>query len=38
VFAGIVILAMFVLLIDRMLDLAEHRLITWRPRGGEASG
>ncbi|MBB3276845.1 MULTISPECIES: ABC transporter permease [Pseudoxanthomonas] len=31
VFAGIVILAMFVLVIDRILDVAENRLITWRP-------
>jgi NitT/TauT family transport system permease protein len=32
VFAGIIILAAFVLLIDRVLDVAEKRLITWRPQ------
>lgn len=32
VFAGIIILAVFVLFIDRLLDVAENRLITWRPR------
>lgn len=32
VFAGIIILAAFVLLIDRALDVAEKRLITWRPQ------
>lgn len=37
VFAGIVVLAMFVLLIDQVLDIAEHRLITWRPRGAEGT-
>jgi len=31
VFAGITILAGFVLLIDALLDVAESRLITWRP-------
>lgn len=35
VFAGIIILAVFVLLIDRLLDVAENKLITWRP-GAEA--
>lgn len=31
VFAGIVVLSVFVLLLDRILDWAEKRLITWRP-------
>jgi NitT/TauT family transport system permease protein len=32
VFAGIVVLAAFVLLIDRLLDILEHRMIAWRPQ------
>lgn len=32
VFAGIVILAAFVLVIDVVLDFVEKRLITWRPK------
>ncbi|MCZ7937971.1 ABC transporter permease [Agrobacterium salinitolerans] len=35
VFAGIIILAVFVLAIDLILDFAEKRLITWRPNAGE---
>ncbi|SDA92672.1 ABC transporter permease [Sinorhizobium sp. NFACC03] len=35
VFAGIIILAVFVLIIDLLLDVAERRLITWRPKVGE---
>ncbi|WP_102957570.1 ABC transporter permease [Mangrovicella endophytica] len=35
VFAGIIILAVFVLVIDLVLDLVERKLITWRPRNGE---
>ncbi len=31
VFAGIVVLSVFVLLLDRILDWTEKRLITWRP-------
>ena len=31
VFAGIILLAAFVLIIDAVLDVAENRLITWRP-------
>ncbi|MCD9032928.1 ABC transporter permease [Luteimonas sp. Y-2-2-4F] len=31
VFAGIILLAAFVLIIDAALDVVEHRLITWRP-------
>lgn len=30
-FAGIVILAVFVLIVDRLLDLLESSVITWRP-------
>ncbi|HYD66556.1 ABC transporter permease [Azospirillum sp.] len=32
VFAGIVVLAGFVLVLDKMLTVVEHRLIVWRPR------
>ena len=35
VFAGIIILAVFVLIIDLILDVAEKKLITWRPNAGE---
>lgn len=35
VFAGIIILAMFVLIIDTVLDFAESRLIKWRPNVAE---
>ncbi|TWB13260.1 NitT/TauT family transport system permease protein [Rhizobium sp. ERR 922] len=35
VFAGIFILAVFVLLIDLVLDFVEARLIKWRPRAAE---
>ncbi|UXN66032.1 hypothetical protein N8E89_22615 (plasmid) [Phyllobacterium sp. A18/5-2] len=35
VFAGIIILAVFVLLIDRVLDVVEGRLIKWRPKASE---
>ncbi|MCZ4088997.1 ABC transporter permease [Sinorhizobium psoraleae] len=35
VFAGIIILAMFVLIIDSLLDVVENRLIKWRPSAGE---
>jgi len=31
VFAGIIVLAGFVLIIDALLDIVENRLITWRP-------
>ena len=31
VFAGIIILAAFVLVIDALLDVVENKLITWRP-------
>ncbi len=37
VFAGILILAIFVLIIDSILDLVETRLIKWRPNAGERS-
>ncbi|NTG76742.1 ABC transporter permease [Agrobacterium rhizogenes] len=35
VFAGIMILAVFVLIIDLILDAIERKLITWRPNAGE---
>ncbi|MCS4244934.1 NitT/TauT family transport system permease protein [Rhizobium sp. BIGb0125] len=35
VFAGILILAIFVLIIDSILDVVEKRLIKWRPGGNE---
>lgn len=35
VFAGIIILAIFVLVVDLILDVAERKLITWRPNAGE---
>ncbi|MFK0332849.1 ABC transporter permease [Rhizobium sp. NPDC090275] len=35
VFAGILILAIFVLIIDSILDVIEKRLIKWRPGGNE---
>ncbi|MCA1366699.1 ABC transporter permease [Bradyrhizobium sp. BRP14] len=35
VFAGILILAIFVLIIDSVLDVAEKRLIKWRPSASE---
>jgi NitT/TauT family transport system permease protein len=35
VFAGIIILAIFVLVIDLVLDFVEKKLITWRPNAGE---
>ncbi|RWL01312.1 MAG: ABC transporter permease, partial [Mesorhizobium sp.] len=34
--AGITILAMFVLIIDRILDIAEARLIKWSPHSTES--
>src|SRR5262249_38987744 len=34
VFAGMVILAAFVLMIDAGVSLAERRLLVWRPAGG----
>lgn len=37
VFAGIIILAIFVLIIDQILDIAENRLITWRPDNGRSA-
>lgn len=35
VFAGILILAIFVLIIDSILDIAEKRLIKWRTSATE---
>ncbi|MFQ6309246.1 ABC transporter permease [Lysobacter capsici] len=37
VFAGIAILAVFVLIIDAFLDIAENRLIAWRPNAARES-
>src|SRR5690242_6949062 len=38
VFAGMIVLAMFVLLIDWLVSLVEHRLLSWRPQVGENKG
>jgi NitT/TauT family transport system permease protein len=35
VFAGIVVLTVFALLLDWVVTLAERRLLVWQPRGGE---
>src|ERR1051325_7608471 len=35
VFAGIVVLTVFALVLDWVVTLAEHRLLVWQPRGGE---
>ena len=35
VFAGIVLLTVFALLLDRMVGIAEERLMVWQPRSGE---
>jgi len=35
VFAGIVVLTIFALLLDWAVTLAERRLLVWQPRGGE---
>src|SRR6476646_8760394 len=35
VFAGIVVLTAFALLLDWVVTLAERRLLVWQPRGGE---
>lgn len=35
VFAGIVVLTAFALLLDWLVTLAERRLLVWQPRGGE---
>lgn len=37
VFAGIIILAAFVLVIDALLDVVENRLITWRPNAQQSA-
>lgn len=37
VFAGIIVLGIFVLIIDRILDIAENRLIKWRPSANQAA-
>jgi len=36
VFAGIIILAVSVLIIDRILDIAEARLIKWSPHSTQS--
>jgi len=35
VFAGILVLTVFALLLDWLVTLAERRLLVWQPRGGE---
>jgi len=35
VFAGILVLTAFALLLDWAVSLAERRLLVWQPRGGE---
>ena len=35
VFAGILVLTAFALLLDWVVSLAERRLLVWQPRGGE---
>jgi len=35
VFAGILVLTVFALVLDWMVTLAERRLLVWQPRGGE---
>jgi NitT/TauT family transport system permease protein len=35
VFAGILVLTAFALLLDGIVTLAERRLLVWQPRGGE---
>jgi len=38
VFAGMVVLAVFVLVIDAIVTMAERRLLVWRPDAAEARG
>ena len=35
VFAGILVLTAFALVLDGMVTIAERRLMVWQPRGGE---
>jgi len=35
VFAGIVVLTIFALVLDGMVTLVEDRLLAWRPKAGE---
>jgi NitT/TauT family transport system permease protein len=35
VFAGMVVLMAFVLVLDALVGAAERRLLVWRPKGGE---
>jgi NitT/TauT family transport system permease protein len=34
VFAGMLILTVFVIVIDAVVTLVENRLLVWRPQGG----
>jgi NitT/TauT family transport system permease protein len=36
VMAGIVVLTIFALLLDRVVSIAERRLMKWQPKTGEA--
>ena len=38
VFAGMIVLAAFVILIDLIVSAAEKRLMVWRPEPGDARG
>jgi len=38
VFAGMIVLALFVVLIDTLVSRVEHRLLIWRPRAGDRQG
>lgn len=38
VFAGIVVLSIFVLLVDAVVTLVERRVLLWKPRGSEFQG
>jgi NitT/TauT family transport system permease protein len=38
VFAGILVLTVFALLLDSMVSVAEKRLLVWQPRAGQTEG
>jgi len=38
VFAGMIVLALFVVLIDTLVSRVEDRLLIWRPRAGDRQG
>jgi NitT/TauT family transport system permease protein len=38
VFAGMFVLAVFVILIDVLVSMVEKRLLVWRPEPGEGRG